>query len=152
MGRRFVIVIAFLIFACAVTSTVSAQEIFSDAPSPIVEPAPAFASTPSRHEFEHRFWDKTNGSLFIAAAASNFADFGVTRMNLQNGGQELNPIVRGFGRSTPALAMNFAGETAGAVGLSYLFHKTRHHRLERIVSIVDIGGSAGAVAFGLIHR
>src|ERR1700726_4945135 len=111
MGRRFVTVIAFLIFACAVTSTVSAQEIFSDTPTPAVEPAPAFASTPSRHEGEHRFWDKTNRSLFIAAAASNFADFGVTRMNLQNGGQELNPIVRVFGRSTPALAMNFAGET-----------------------------------------
>ena len=152
MGRRFVTAIAFLIFACALTSTVAAQEMFSDAPTHVVEPAPAFASTPSRHNSEHRFWDKTNRSLFTAAAASNFADFGVTRMNLQNGGQELNPIVRGFGRSTPALAMTFAGETAGAIGVSYFFHKTGHHRLERIVSVVDIGGSAGAVAFGLVHR
>ncbi|MGH9496823.1 MAG: hypothetical protein ACRD3B_17640 [Candidatus Sulfotelmatobacter sp.] len=150
MGRRFVSIVAFLVFACSVTSSAYAQEIFSAAPA--AEPEPPLAYTPSRHNFEHRFWDKTNRSLFLAAAASNFADFGVTRMNLQNGGQELNPIVRGFGRSTPALAMNFAGETAGAIGLSYFFHKSGHHRLERIVSIVDVGGSVGAVTFGLIHR
>jgi hypothetical protein len=150
MGRRFASIVASLIFACSLTSTASAQEIFSAALA--AEPDPAFAYTSTHHDFEHRFWDKTNRSLFIAAAASNFADFGVTRMNLQNGGQELNPIVRGLGRSTPALAMNFAGETAGALSLSYLFHKSGHHRLERMVSIVDIGGSVGAVTFGLIHR
>ena len=130
----------------------SAQELLATAPASAVESAPVIAFTPSRHEGEHRFWDKTNRSLFVTAAASNFADFGVTRMNLQNGGQELNPVVRRFGRSTPALAMNFAGETAGAIGLSYFFHKSSHHRLERMVSIVDIGGSVGAVTFGLIHR
>ncbi|HEY1678854.1 MAG TPA: hypothetical protein VGG04_14155 [Candidatus Sulfotelmatobacter sp.] len=152
MGRRFVFISALLLAAWGMTCPASAQELFSDAPTPAVEPEPAFYSTPSGHEYEHRFWDKTNRSLFIAAAASNFADFGVTRMNLQNGGQELNPIVRGFGRSTPALAMNFAGETVGAIGLSYFFHKSGHHRIERLVSIVDIGGSVGAVTFGLIHR
>jgi hypothetical protein len=126
--------------------------MLAETPVPASEPAPAFAPAPSRYESEHRFWDKTNRSLFVAAAASNFADFGVTRMNLQNGGQELNPIVRGFGRSTPALMMNFAGETAGVLSLSYFFHRSGHHRLERMVSVVDIGGSVGAVAFGLIHR
>src|SRR5262245_48012102 len=99
MGRRFVLVSAMLVTACGITCHASAQEIFSDAPSAVVDPVAA--STPSLRNFEHRFWDKTNRTLFIAAAASNFADFGVTRMNLQGGGKELNPIVRGFGRSTP---------------------------------------------------
>ncbi|HEX3822187.1 MAG TPA: hypothetical protein VHW45_17785 [Candidatus Sulfotelmatobacter sp.] len=151
MGRRFIIFFAFALLVCGLTGSASAQEFLADAPVSSVEPAPA-VFVPSRHEFGHRFWDKTNRSLFVAAAASNFGDFGVTRMNLQNGGRELNPVVRVFGHSTPALAMNFAGETAGAIGLSYFFHKSGHHRLERMVSIVDIGGSAGAVAFGLIHR
>jgi hypothetical protein len=48
--------------------------------------------------------------------------------------------------------LNFACETAGTVGLSYLFHKTGHHKLERAVSIVNIGASAGAVSYGLAHR
>ena len=55
-------------------------------------------------------------------------------------------------RSTPALAVNFVGETAGVIGLSYFFHKTGHHKLERLVSVVNIGSSAGAVSYGLAHR
>jgi hypothetical protein len=90
--------------------------------------------------------------LFIAAAAFNGADFAVTRANLQSGGQELNPVVRVFGRSTAGLAVNFIGETAGVITISYFFHKTGHHKLERAVSLINIGGSAGAVSFGLAHR
>ena len=108
--------------------------------------------TPPVVSVEHKFWDKQNRVLFIAAAASNGADFAMTRANLQSGGQELNPLVRMFGRSTPGLAMNFIGETAGVISLSYFFHKTGHHKMERLVSVVNIGSSAGAVGFGLAHR
>jgi hypothetical protein len=101
---------------------------------------------------EHRFWDTQNRALFFTAAALNGADFAVTRANLQSGGQELNPIVRIFGRSTPGLALNFAGETAGVLSVSYFFHKTGHHRLERAVSALNIGASVGAVTYGLTHR
>jgi hypothetical protein len=38
------------------------------------------------------------------------------------------------------------------IGLSYFFHKTGHHKLERLVSVVNIGSSAGAVSYGLAHR
>jgi hypothetical protein len=96
--------------------------------------------------------DRENRVLFIAAAAFNGADFAVTRANLQSGGQELNPIVRVFGRSSAGLAANFIGETAGVITLSYFFHKTGHHKLERAVSLFNIGSSAGAVAYGLAHR
>jgi hypothetical protein len=123
-----------------------------DAPTPFVEAAPPVFITPSHVSVEHRFWDRQNGVLFVAAAALNGADFAVTRANLQSGGQELNPMVRLFGRSTAGLAANFVGETAGVVGLSYFFHKTGHHKLERAVALVNIGSSAGAVTFGLTHR
>lgn len=101
---------------------------------------------------EHKFWDTKNRGLFATVAALDAADFAVTRANLQSGGRELNPITRVFGSSTTGLAVNFAGETAGVIGLSYFFHKTGHHKLERIVSLVNIGGSAGAVTYGLTHR
>ena len=101
---------------------------------------------------EHKFWDKQNCALLVTAAVLNGADFAVTRANLQSGGQELNPVVRMFGRSPQGLALNFIGETAGVVSLSYFFHKMGHHKLERIVSIANIGSSAGAVSYGLSHR
>jgi len=108
--------------------------------------------TQPRVEVTHKFWDKQNKFLFIAAGAGAAADFAVTRANLQSGGRELNPMVRPFGHSSAGLAMNFAGETAAVISLSYFFHKTGHHRLERAVSIVNIGSSVGAVGFGLSHR
>jgi hypothetical protein len=57
-----------------------------------------------------------------------------------------------FGRSSAGLATNFIGETAGVVALSYFFHTTGHHKLERAVSLINIGTSTGAVTFGLTHR
>lgn len=124
-----------------------------DAPTPFVAAAPPVTTAPSRLRAEqHKFWDKPNCILLVTAAALNGADFAVTRSNLQSGGQELNPVVRMFGRSDAGLAANFAGETVGVIGLSYFFHKTGHHKLERAVSLVNIGSSAGAVSYGLLHR
>jgi hypothetical protein len=118
------------------------------APSSLVQPVkPA-----TLRETSHRFWDRENSALFAVSAAFNAADFVVTRDNLRSGGRELNPATRLFSGSTAGLAMNFAGETAGVVALSYFFHKTGHHKLERIVPMVNIGSTAGAVTFDLARR
>jgi hypothetical protein len=119
-------------------------------PAPMVKTAQP-ASLPET-PVAHRFFDRDNNILFATTAAFGTADFFVTRNNLNNGGQELNPVTRVFSGSTAGLAMNFAGETAGVIGLSYFFHKTGHHKLERAVSMVNIGSSAAAVGFGLAHR
>ena len=100
----------------------------------------------------HRFWDRENSVLFATSAAFSTADFFVTRSNLQNGGQELNPVARMFGSSTTGLAVNFIGENVAVMGISYMFHKTGHHKLERAVSMVNIGASTTAVSYGLTHR
>ncbi|HUO24401.1 MAG TPA: hypothetical protein VMU61_01970 [Candidatus Aquilonibacter sp.] len=121
----------------------------SMAPAPAM--SPVTAPLPQRSE-RHKFWDRKNCFLFATEAAFSAADFVVTKDNLQNGGRELNPVTRVFGTSTPGLAANFAGQTAGAIGISYLFHKTGHHKLERIVSMLNAGGSAAAVSFDLAHR
>lgn len=101
---------------------------------------------------QHKFWDSKNRLLFSTVAAFSAADFGVTRMNLSNGGRELNPIVRPFAGNSAALASNFAGQTAGVVAISYFLHRTGHHRLERIAPVANIASSAFAVAYGLSHR
>jgi hypothetical protein len=114
----------------------------------VITNAPLPPDAPS----QHCFWDTQNGVLFSAVAVSSMADFAVTRANLQNGGRELNPMTRVFSGSTAGLAVNFVGETAAVVGLSYYFHRTGHHRLERIAPVVNFGASALAVSYGLSHR
>jgi hypothetical protein len=116
-----------------------------------VEPALVVNSTP-RENRSHRFWDCENAVLFSAVGSMAAADFYVTHANLASGGKELNPVTRVFAGSTPALAANFALETTGVMAVSYLFHKTGHHRLERATSLFSIGGSSTAVAYDLIHR
>jgi hypothetical protein len=101
---------------------------------------------------EHRFWDRQNRMLFAMNAAMAGADFAITRRNLNHNGKELNPLTRGLSGSTPGLAANFAMETGGVIGVSYLFHKTGHHKLERMTSYVNLGASAFAVSYGLTHR
>jgi len=129
-----------------------------EAPEPVaaLQPAPMARfvqpSTATEGPASHRFWDRENSALFAASAAFSTADFVVTRDNLRNGGQELNPVTKLFSSSTAGLAVNFAGETAGVIGLSYFLHKTGHHRMERAVSMMNIGASAGAVSFDLAHR
>jgi len=137
----------------ALSSTASAEGPLPDAPLPsLAAVVPVMAVTQPRVEVTHKFWDKQNKFLFIAAGAGAAADFAVTRANLQRGGRELNPLVRPFGRSSAGLALNFAGETVGVISLSYFFHKTGHHKLERTVSIVNIASSSTAVTYGLMHR
>lgn len=132
-----------------------AQGPLPDAPVPVHGAEPAATSafiTPTTTENTHKFWDAKNSALFATVLAFDGADFAVTRSNLQHGGRELNPMVRVFGRSTAGLAANFASEGIGTVALSYFFHRTGHHKLERMVSVVNIGGSATAVGYGLAHR
>ena len=100
----------------------------------------------------HKFWDRQNKILFATVAAGSAADFAVTYSNLSNGGKELNPVTRLFSGSTAGLAANFVGETAGVVGLSYMFHRTGHHKLERLTPLINFAGSAVAVGYGLAHR
>ena len=134
-------------FSQQLTFAMAASEAMS---APVIKTVqPQF---PAQETPRHKFWDRENCILFTGVAATSAADFAVTYSNLQNGGRELNPITRVFAGSTAGLAANFAGETAGVIGLSYFFHKTGHHRLERVTSMVNISASSFAVGYGLSHR
>src|SRR5579864_1530278 len=127
---------AVAVFALAVLTpvSISAQESSFVLPRSSAESSLLVSVASSSASKEHRFWDPENRALIVAVTALNIADFAVTRANLQRGGRELNPMARVFGRSTPGLAANFADQTVGVIGVSYLLHKTGHHKLERIAS------------------
>ncbi len=149
--------VAAVIFAlAALCPSIDAQQVGFNLQPDVVSPiSPVITVQPESfpQSPEHdKFWDRENTLLFAATAAFNTGDFIATRNNLRSGGHELNPITRTFTSSTPLLAVNFAGETAGSVGLSYFFHKTGHHKLERLTSLVSISTSGAAITFDLTHR
>jgi hypothetical protein len=132
------------------------EAAFGDAVPEAVTPTPA-AMMISSHVLpeapsQHKFWDRENRVLFAMTAAGSAADFAVTYSNLQNGGRELNPVTRIFSGSTAGLTANFVGQTGGVIGLSYFFHQTGHHKLERLTPLLNFGASAVAVGYGLAHR
>jgi hypothetical protein len=100
----------------------------------------------------HHFFDRKNQALFAGVVATSTADFYVTHLNLAAGGRELNPITRVFCGSAGGLALSFVGESASVIGMSYLFHRTGHHRLERMTAVVNIGSSAAAVTYSATHH
>jgi hypothetical protein len=134
------------------------SKVFFDAvpaatPATPLTPTPFVAVTePVKHSEKHAFWDRENSLLFVGVGAAATADFFTTRANLASGGKELNPVTRILSGTTPGLATNFALEAGGVMAVSYLFHKTGHHSLERMTSVVNISASVGAVAYGQMHR
>jgi len=114
----------------------AAQEAGSRVPAP----EPPAAPVP-----QHRFWDRTNILLFSGVAVFRGLDYASTRNFQARGrGEVLIPdvVVNNSAR--------FAGlEAAGAatsVGISYIFHRTGHHKMERWISI----GHIGVTGFGVV--
>jgi hypothetical protein len=102
---------------------------------------------------EHNFWDRQNLSLVIVHAGLETADFVLTHQAIASGGHELNPIARPFvNMGTGGQIAFFAGGTLASLGVSYLLHKTHHHRLERMVTWYSIGDSVWGVSYDLSHR
>jgi len=132
-----VFVLALLPSCCA---GLLAQEIPA---TPIAKPS-ANSNAPSQ---PHKFWDTENIYLFTGVGAACMLDYASTRYLRDQGNYEWllsNSIVD----NRPLfVGIELAG-TAASIGVSYLFHRTGHHSLERWVSIVHIGVGVG----GSIHN
>ncbi len=90
----------------------------------------------------HKFWDKENIYLFCGVGGARMLDYASTRHLRDNGDYEWllsNSIVD----NRPLfVGIELAG-TAVSIGVSYAFHRTGHHTLERWVSIAHIGVGVG---------
>src|SRR5215475_5720365 len=86
----------------------------------------------------HRFWDHTNVLLFAGVAAFRGLDYASTR-NFQARGREEILLPDDVVNNSAGFASLEAAGVATSVGISYLLHRTGHHRLERWLSIGHIG-------------
>jgi hypothetical protein len=86
----------------------------------------------------HRFWDKQNIWLFSGVAAMRALDYHSTG-NMRRRGRDEILLTNDIVDNKPAFAAIEAAGAATSVGVSYLFHRTNHHKLERWVSYLHIG-------------
>jgi hypothetical protein len=126
---------------------------------PDAPPLVILAVSPKMQEMqvrlEHKFFDKQNVALFTVTALMMTGDAITTQRVIYPGGcgnryidcGEADPLAR------PLVSKGWSGQLAasaisyGAVmGTAYLFHRTGHHRMERISiwSIIGIEGSMTA--------
>lgn len=133
-----------LVALLASPSALWAQE---NAEAPKVTPATKSrpSATPKTLPPTQRFWDTENICLFAGVGGARMLDYASTRHLRDQGNNEwllTNSIVD----NRPLfVGIELAG-TAASIGVSYLFHRTGHHTLERWVSIAHIGvGTGGSI-------
>jgi hypothetical protein len=109
-------------------------------------PSPKNANgQPKPPSFEHPFWDRENDLLFAAVGASRTLDYFST-LNFRRRGRNEALLTNGIVDNHAAFAAIEAAATVASIGVSYLFHRTHHHRLERWTSIVHASlATSGAV-------
>jgi len=95
----------------------------------------------------HAFWDRTNIALFSGIAVTRAMDYASTR-NFQARGRQEILIPDDVVNNSAGFAALEAAATMTSVGISYLFHRTGHHKLERWISI----GHIGVTGFGDIRN
>jgi hypothetical protein len=106
---------------------------------------PVPAAIPAAPQPEHRFWDRTNILLFSSIAIFRGLDYASTR-NFQARGRTEILIPDDVVNNSAGFAGLEAASAATSVGISYIFHRTGHHKMERWLSITHIS----VTGFGVV--
>jgi hypothetical protein len=89
----------------------------------------------------HGFWDRDNLWLFSGIAVTRGLDYASTR-NMQARGRKEILLAPEVVNNSAAFASLEAAGAMTSIGISYIFHRTGHHKLERWVSISHISVTA----------
>jgi hypothetical protein len=143
------VVLGALAFPAAAIGQQERQSPHAGGPASASTAPAALPATPSAAPAKlvvppHRFWDRTNILLFSGVAVFRGLDYASTR-NFQARGRTEILLPQDVVNNSAAFAGVEAGGTAASVGLSYLLHRTGHHKMERWLSI----GHIGVTAFGV---
>jgi hypothetical protein len=91
---------------------------------------------------EHSFWDRENDWLFGAVGAGRALDYAST-LNLRRRGINEVFLTNSIVDNHPLFVGIEAAATGASIGVSYIFHRTGHHRLERWTSAIHAGVAVG---------
>lgn len=161
MRKRARSAIAGAIFMLAAVSAVRAQQQPTEGRDPNAPSAPQAAgnATPADQKKTeesakapnplapgvHRFWDRENDWLFAAVGAGRALDYAST-LNLRRRGINEVFLTNSIVDNHALFAGIEVSATAASIGVSYLFHRTGHHRLERWTSAIHAGIAIGGAA------
>ncbi len=140
-GRKtFCCVLSLVVLAGLAGAQQSASLVseLQPAPSPA---APAVALVAAHPASTHVFWDRKNALLFSGVSAFRVLDYASTRNMRDRGRQEIlltNSVVDNH----PLFIGIEAAATGVSIGLSYLMHRTGHHKAERLLSVGHMSGAA----------
>jgi hypothetical protein len=95
----------------------------------------------------HRFWDRENLWLFSGIAVMRGMDYASTRNFEARGRQEILLSDEVVNNSAAFASLEAAG-TMTSIGVSYILHRTGHHKLERWMSI----GHISVTGFGDVRN
>ncbi len=135
------------VFAFVAQGAAQNIALFQKSISMSVLPTEPQAADPNRLPtlVAHRFWDRENDVLFAGMFTSRMLDFASTIHN-RNRGLDEGLLNNRIVDNHPLFFGIEVGTAAASIGVSYMFHRTGHHRLERWVSVVHIGvATTGAV-------
>ena len=90
----------------------------------------------------HPFWDTENDLLFAAVGAGRALDYAST-LNLRSRGINEAFLTNAIVDNHPLFAGIEVAATGASIGVSYIFHRTGHHRLERWTSAIHAGIAVG---------
>lgn len=115
----------------------AASGVLAEAPSSAsVTPA---ATKPGPQS--HAFWDHRNTWLFSGVAVFRVLDYTSTR-NMRDRGRQEILLTNWVVDNKPLFIGIEAAATGLSIGLSYVMHRTAHHKAERLISIGHISGAA----------
>jgi hypothetical protein len=121
--------------AAPAPATAAPASLNTALPSP-----PSAIITLKKPEQSHRFFDARNSFGLAALAAGLTADSLSTQKGLAYPGfHEMNPIARPFVQTRLGGAVYSGGSFALLAGSMYVAHRTRHHKLERILPFAVAG-------------
>ena len=132
-----------LTFIVALAGTAQAQSTKDGPPEPPAAPASVLVNADPH---EHRFWDRKNILLFSGVAVFRGLDYASTR-NFERRGRQEVLIPDDIVNNSAGFASLEAAGAATSIGISYIFHRTGHHKMERWLSAGHIGVTAFGVAW-----
>ena len=153
---RFAMAGAFFLLAAVSAAQAQLQPAESQDPNAPSAPQPADSAAPAAQKKSsdaskaanplapgvHRFWDRENDWLFAGVGAGRALDYAST-LNLRRRGINEVFLTNSIVDNHPLFGGIEVAATAASVGVSYLFHCTGHHRLERWTSAIHFGVATG---------